>query len=100
MTSGFGAIPGAVNSSSATESAIGAEMAATTAAGAAALTAVTPMAADLDSAEFAQALNATGAAYLATMTEHVEQRTAFGGAQSVASGTYAAMDAIHGTALG
>lgn len=34
------------------------------------------------------------------MADHVEQRTAFAGAQSLASGTYAAMDAIHGTALG
>jgi hypothetical protein len=100
MTSGFGVIPAAVNLSSLTESGIGAEMAATTAAGAAALTGVTPMAADTDSAEFAQALNATGAAYLATITDHVEQRTAFAGAQSLASSTYAAMDAIHGTALG
>ncbi|UQX11067.1 PE domain-containing protein [Candidatus Mycobacterium methanotrophicum] len=100
MTRGFGVIPAAVTSSSVTESTIGAEMAATTAAGAAALTGVTPMAADIDSAEFAQALNATGAAYLATMASHVEQRTALSGAQSLASGTYAAMDAIHGTALG
>jgi len=100
MTSGFGVIPAAVNLSSLTESGIGADMAATTAAGAAALTGVTPMAADADSAEFAQALNATGAAYLATMADHVGQRTAFSGAQSLASGTYAAMDAIHGTALG
>jgi PE family len=100
MTSGFGVIPAAVDMSSLTESSIGAEMAATTAAGAAALTGVTPMAADADSAEFAQALNATGATYLASMADHVEQRTAFAGAQSLASGTYAAMDAIHGTALG
>jgi|SRR5271155_6069754 hypothetical protein len=100
MTSGFGVIPAAVDLSSVTESGIGAEMAATTAAGAAALTGVTPMAPDADSAEFAQALNATGATYLASMADHVEQRTAFAGAQSLASGTYAAMDAIHGTALG
>jgi hypothetical protein len=100
MTSGFGVIPAAVNLSSATESGVGAEMAATTAAGAAALTGVTPMAADADSAQFAAALNATGAAYLATISGHVEQRTAFAGAQSLASSTYGAMDAIHGTALG
>jgi PE family len=100
MTSGFGVIPAAVDFSSVTESGIGAEMAATTAAGAAALTSVTPMAADADSAGFAQALNATGATYLATMADHVGQRTAFAGAQSLASGTYSAMDAIHGTALG
>lgn len=100
MTSGFGVIPAAVDLSSLTESGISAEMAATTAAGAAALTGVVPMAADADSAEFAQALNAAGATYLATVADHVEQRTAFAGAQSLASGTYAAMDAIHGTALG
>ncbi len=67
MTSGFGVIPAAVNLSSATESGVGAEMAATTAAGAAALTGVIPMAADGDPAGFAQALNATGSTYLATM---------------------------------
>jgi hypothetical protein len=100
MTSGFGVIPAAVDLSSVTESGIGAEMAATTAAGAAALTGVVPMATDADSAEFAAALNATGATYLATVADHVEQRTTFAGAQSLASGTYAAMDAIHGTALG
>ncbi|MGB9250535.1 MAG: PE domain-containing protein [Mycobacterium sp.] len=100
MTSGFGVIPAAVNSSSATEAGVGAEMAATTAAGAAALTGVTPMAPDLDSSAFATALNATGAAYMATMADHVQQRTVFAGAQSLASTTYEAMDAIHGTALG
>lgn len=100
MTSGFGVVPAAVDVSSLTESGIGAQMAATTGAGAAALTGVVPMATDADSAEFAQALNAAGAAYLATITDHVGQRTAFAGAQSLASGTYTAMDAIHGTALG
>jgi PE family len=100
VTSRFGVIPAAVNSSSATESGVGAEMAATTAAAAAALTGVTPMAPDADSLSFAQALNATGAAYLATMADHVHQRTSFAGAQSLASTTYEAMDAIHGTALG
>lgn len=100
MTSGFGVIPAAVKASSATETGVAAEMAATTAAGAAALTGVTPMAPDADSLEFALALNATGASYLATMADHVQQRSAFAGAQSLASTTYEAMDAIHGTALG
>jgi hypothetical protein len=100
MTSGFGVIPAAVDLSSVTESGIGAEMAATTSAGAAALTGSVPMAPDLDSASFTQALNAAGATYLATITDHVQQRSAFAGAQSLASGTYSAMDAIHGTALG
>jgi len=100
MTSGFGVVPAAVDLSSLIEQAIGAEMTATTAAGAAALTGVVPMAADLDSAEFAEALNATGAAYLATAADHVGQRAAFAGAQTLTSSTYLAMDAIHGAALG
>jgi hypothetical protein len=100
MTSAFSVVPAAVDLSSLTESAISAQMGATTAAGAAALTGVVPMATDLDSAEFAVALNATGAAYLATAADHVGQRTAFAGAQTLASGTYAGMDAIHGAALG
>jgi hypothetical protein len=99
MTSGFGIIPAAVNASSAAETGVAAEMAATTATGAAALTGVTPMAPDADSLGFALALNATGASYLATMADHVQQRSAFAGAQSLASTTYEAMDAIHGTAL-
>ena len=100
MPNGFGLIPAAVHSSSATETGVAAEMAATTAAGAAALTGVTPIAEDLDSTAFAMALNATGTSYLATMTDHVQQRTAFAGAQTLASNTYEAVDAIHGTALG
>jgi PE family len=100
MTSGFGVVPAAVDLSSLIEQAIGAEMTATTAAGAAALTGVVPMAADADSTEFAQALNASGGTYLATAADHAGQRAAFAGAQSLASSTYVAMDAIHGTALG
>ena len=58
MPNGFGLIPADVHKSSATESGVAAEMAATTAAGAAALTGVTPMALDADSTAFAAALNA------------------------------------------
>ncbi len=100
MTGAFGVIPAAVDMSSLTESGISADMAATTAAGAAALTSVVPMAADLDSAEFMAALNATGAAYLAAIADHVGQRAAFAGAQTLASGTYVATDAIDNAALG
>jgi hypothetical protein len=100
MTGAFGVVPAAVDLSSLTESGISVEMAATTSAGAAALTGVVPMAADADSAGFAEALNATGATYLATAAEHVGQRTAFASAQTLASSTYLAMEAIHGTALG
>jgi hypothetical protein len=99
MTGAFGVVPAAVDMSSRTESGISMEMAATTAAGAAALTGVVPMAADADSVQFAEALNATGAAYLAAAADHVEQRAAFAGAQTLASDTYVAMDSIHGAAL-
>ena len=87
-------LPGAVDLSAATEAGISEEMAATTAAGAAALTGVVPMAPDADSVEFAAALNAAGAAYLATAAEHVGQRAAFAGAQGLASATTIAAEAV------
>jgi hypothetical protein len=95
----FGMVPGAVGMSSAAEAGISEEMAATTSAGAAALTGVMPMAPDADSAEFAAALNATGTAYLTTAAEHVGQRAAFSGAQGLASVTAPAVDAINGLKL-
>jgi hypothetical protein len=84
----------AVDLSSVTEGGISEEMAATTAAGSAALTGVIPMAPDADSVEFAAALNAAGAAYLATAAEHAGQRTGFAGAQGLASTTGVAADAL------
>ncbi|HEU0191837.1 MAG TPA: PE family protein [Mycobacterium sp.] len=78
----------AVDMSALTESVISGEMAANSAAGAAALTGTVPMAADADSAAFAAALNATGGAYLGMAAEHVGQRLAFSGAQNLASVTY------------
>jgi PE family len=96
---GFSMVPGAVDVSAAAEAGISEEMAASTAAGAAALTGVLPMALDEDSAQFATALNAAGAAYLATATEHVGQRTAYSGAQGLASVTTTTVDAINATLL-
>ncbi len=90
----FNVTPAAVGLSSAAEVGISEEMAATTAAGAAALTGSMPMAPDEDSAQFATALNAAGAAYLTTAAEHVGQRAAFSGAQGLAAGTYPAVDGI------
>lgn len=89
---------GAVDLSAAVEAGISEEMAATTAAGAAALTGVMPMAPDVDSIEFASALNAAGVAYLATAAEHVGQRAAFAGAQDLASATTIATEAIRAAA--
>jgi len=87
-------VPGAVDLSAATEAGISEQMAATTAAGAAALTGVMPMALDEDSVQFAAALNAAGTAYIATATEHVGQRAAYSGAQGLASTTAGEVDLI------
>ncbi|WP_373280750.1 PE domain-containing protein [Mycobacterium celatum] len=92
-------IPGAVDASAAIEAAISTESAAATATAAAVLTTVAPMAADQDSVEFAAALNATGAAYLAAAAEHVGQRAGYAGSQALASGTYVATEAIRATNL-
>ncbi|MFV0494330.1 PE family protein [Mycobacterium sp.] len=96
----FDMVPGAVDASGLVEAGISEEMAATTAAGAAALTAVLPMAADADSIEFAAALNAAGAAYLATAAEHVGQRVAYSGSQGLAAATGVAADAASAGAVG
>ncbi|WAJ45258.1 PE family protein [Mycobacterium sp. Aquia_216] len=98
MSGLFEMAPDAVDLSSVTEGAISQEMAATTAAGAAALTGVLPMAPDADSVEFAAALNAAGGAYLATASEHAGQRTAFSGAQGLASATGVMTDALNAAA--
>ncbi len=96
----FGMVPGAVDMSAAAEAGISEGMAATTSAGAAALTGVVPMAADADSIEFAAALNAAGSAYLGTAAEHVGQRVAFAGAQGLSSVTTVAAEAANAGAVG
>ncbi|OBK23828.1 hypothetical protein A5634_04945 [Mycobacterium asiaticum] len=93
-------VPGAVDLSAAAEAGISEEMAATTAAGAAALTGVIPMASDADSIEFAAALNAVGAAYLGTAAEHVGQRVAFSGGQGLASAAAVAAEGASAGAVG
>lgn len=88
-----------IAASAATETGISAGMAAATSAAAAALTAVLPMGADLDSIEFAAALNAAGAAYIGTATEHLTHRGMFAGSQDLAAATYTAADVVNNTAL-
>lgn len=88
-----------VAASAATEGSVSAEIAAATGAAAAALTAVMPMGADLDSVEFAAALNAAGATYIGTAGEHLASRGMFAGSQDLAAVTYTATDAINNTAL-
>ena len=90
----------AVGTSAATEGGISAEMGAATSAASEALVGVMPMGADLDSAEFAAALNAAGASYIGTATEHLTNRGMFAGAQDLAAATYTATDVINNAALG
>lgn len=91
--------PATVSASAATEEGISAGLAASTSVAAAALTAVLPMGADLDSVAFAAALNAAGATYVATSGEHLANRTMFAGAQNLAAATYTATEAIRDAAL-
>jgi len=88
-----------VGASAATEAGIGTEMAAAVAVASAALTDVMPMGADLDSLQFAAALNAIGAVYLGTAIEHLANRGLFAEAQNLAAATYIATEAINDTAL-
>lgn len=88
-----------VGVSAATETGIGAGLAAAASAALGAINAATPMGADLDSVEFAAALNAAGAAYTAVISEHVIARNEFAVSQGVASVTYLVTDAISNAAL-
>ena len=88
-----------VSTSAATESGIGAQMSATTAVVAEALTGVMPMGADLDSVQFAAVLNAVGAAYIGAAIEHLANRGLFAEAQNLAAMTYTATDSINNTSL-
>ena len=88
-----------VGASAATEAGIGTEMAAAVVVAAEALTGVMPMGADLDSVQFAAALNAIGAAYIGTAIEHLTKRGLFAEAQNLAAATYTAAEAVNNTAL-
>lgn len=87
-----------VEGSAATESGIGAALTAATSA-AAVLTGALPMGADLDSAQFAAALNAAGASYVGVAGGHMANREMFAGAQQIAAATYAAADVVNNAAL-
>lgn len=88
-----------VAASAAAEDGIGATLAAATSAASEPLIGVMPMGADLDSVEFAAALNAAGATYIGTSSEHIVNRGLFAGAQNLAAATYTAVDVISNTAL-
>ena len=88
-----------IANSASTETGISDGMAAATSTAAAALTTAMPMGADLDSAEFAAAVNAAGAAYIGTASEHLTTRGVFAGSQDIAAATYTAADVVNNTAL-
>lgn len=90
----FNVNPAAVNLSSLTEAAITGEMAATTAAGSAALTGVVPMAGSADDIAFASALAAAGGAYLGTAGAHFGERGIYSAGQSVSSVSYVLQELI------
>jgi hypothetical protein len=88
-----------VGASAAAEAGIAAQLGAAASAAAAALLGVMPMGADLDSVQFAEALNAAGATYLGTAGEHLANRGLFSGAQSLAAATYTATEVVNNAAL-
>ncbi len=88
-----------VSASAGAEAGIAAELGAAAAVASAALLGVLPMGVDLDSVQFAEALNAAGAAYLGTAGEHLANRGLFAGAQSLAAATYTGTDVVHNAAL-
>ena len=97
MTGMFQFAPAAANLSAATEMAISGEMEASTAAGAAALTATTPMVPTSDDAAFTAALNSAGAGYISASQAHVGQRTGYAGAQNLASLSYVLQELMSAT---
>lgn len=97
MTGMFFHAPEAANLSAVTEMAISGEMEASTAAGAAALTATTPMVPTADDAAFAAALNSAGAGYVAASHGHVAQRTGYASAQNLTSLSYVIQELMSAT---
>ncbi len=90
----FDVSPAAVNLSSLTESALTGEMAATTAAGSAALTGVVPMAASADDVAFASAMAGAGGTYLGVAGAHFGQRGMYSAGQSMSSVSYVLQELI------
>jgi hypothetical protein len=88
-----------VAGSAAAETGISAQIGAAAGGAAAPLLAVMPMGADLDSIQFAAALNAAGAAYVAAAGEHTANRGMFAGAQGLSAVTSAVTEVMRDAAL-
>ena len=94
----FGMVPEAVGGSSAMEAGLAAQKAAAVAAAASASLGVMHMGGDLDSLMFAQVARMAAAELLATAGDHVAARAGFSGAQSLASVTTVASEAVRAAA--
>jgi hypothetical protein len=90
--------PEAVDFSSVTEAAIGAQMAGVSAGNSAILMNPTPMAQDPDSAVFAAALAGAGAVYLGVAMEHVGERLSYSVNQAAASAANVASEGFRALA--
>lgn len=88
-----------IGASAGTEAGVGAGLTAAASAAATLLMGALPMGADLDSIQFAAALNAAGASYVGATGEHLVDREQFAGAQTIAAATYTATDVVNNTAL-
>jgi hypothetical protein len=95
----FAMEPAVVGASAVTQAGLAAQMGAGAASGASTLLGVMPMGADADSAEFAAALAAVGAAYVSIAGEHAAARASFSGAQSLAGVTAVATEAARAAAM-
>ncbi|MEY8015334.1 PE family protein [Mycobacterium servetii] len=95
----FAMEPSEVGAAAVTQAGLAEQTGAGASAGAPTLLGVAPMGADADSAEFAAALAAVGAAYVATAAQHAAQRGLFSDAQALAGETTVASEAIRAAAL-
>jgi hypothetical protein len=95
----FAMEPDAVGASAASQAELSAETGVAVGSGAPTLLGVMPMGADADSAEFAAALAAVGAAYVAAANEHAAARGLFSGAQSLAAATTVSSEAIRAATM-
>ncbi len=85
--------PANINLSAVTEIGIGTELAASSAGTSEPLLMNAPMALDLDSTAFADALSAAGATYAGVKAEHVTERMIYAASQTAASAAYEVNDA-------
>lgn len=95
----FDVSPAIMNTSAVMEAGLSSTLSSTTAAVAAPLTTAMPMGTDLDSVQFATALNGAGAAFIGVASAHAVERQLFAATQEIAAATYVASDVVNDAAL-